>query len=267
MRYTNAHQTVRWAVLAVVLALLLLLATGMTSVASAQIVRGTVVEDSSGKPISDVGVVMLARDGGAIIGSSRSNATGEFVLKAPEPGRYTLRATRIGYRPVTSNDLSIRAGDVLDVTVNMSAVAVPMRAVVVTDRSRLSNRELLGPLGFDFRRQTRSGHFVDSATISRYRGAPFSDIVRGEVPFTQFVLGRFGERILAMRVGTRLCAPYLFVNGFEVRSNGTDILDGYDSQRFYGIEAYRGLGIPFEFPSIGRDPAKDRCGAVAVWTL
>lgn len=77
----------------------------------AQTVRGTVLDSLTGAPVRDA-LVMLVGDDGMPLARALSLDAGTFAVTAPGPGRYSLRAKRIGYRPVESPPFVIGEGEV-----------------------------------------------------------------------------------------------------------------------------------------------------------
>jgi hypothetical protein len=108
-----------------------LLALSTTS-ASAQVVRGTVLDSLTGAPVRDALVVLLGDDG-APRGRALSLDAGGYALAAPAPGRYSLRTKRIGYRAIESGAFDIAAGevrvhDILAPTIRVSLPSVTVHA-------------------------------------------------------------------------------------------------------------------------------------------
>ena len=78
-------------------ALSILLITAVAALpATAQTVRGRVLDDAAGDAVAG-GFVRLVRSDGAIASSTLTNATGTYQLNAL-PGVYRLRVERIGFR-------------------------------------------------------------------------------------------------------------------------------------------------------------------------
>ncbi|NIP82140.1 MAG: hypothetical protein GWM90_24130 [Gemmatimonadetes bacterium] len=73
-----------------------LLLLGAATSATGQTVRGAVVAEDSGRPLPDV-LVTLLDDHGAPVGSTRTDAAGAYLLRAPGPGRFTLLIEPDGY--------------------------------------------------------------------------------------------------------------------------------------------------------------------------
>lgn len=126
------------------------------------IIQGQVRSDSStGVPLADILAVHVD---GYTRRQAISDRGGRFRLAFLPPGTYRLSVRRIGYRPVTVNDLIIRAGRVETIDVTLTASALTLDSVVVTASavhintsdtefgSRLTARELaLLPLPNDAR--------------------------------------------------------------------------------------------------------------------
>ncbi len=87
-----------------------LLALSSTS-ATAQTVRGTVMDSLTGAPVRDA-LVMLIGDDGVPLARALSLDAGTYAVAAPTPGRYSVRTKRIGYRAIQSAPFDIAEGEV-----------------------------------------------------------------------------------------------------------------------------------------------------------
>ena len=79
--------------------------TAVPVLLSAQTVRGVVV-DQLDRPVAGV-VMQLTDSASRVIVRTLTNERGEYRLTAPADGRYRVRSTRIGFRPTTSEVLSL----------------------------------------------------------------------------------------------------------------------------------------------------------------
>jgi Carboxypeptidase regulatory-like domain len=102
--------------------------------AAAQTVRGTVVNDDA-RPVAGVLVVLTQPGASQTAAGGLTDAQGRFSLTAPAPGRYTLRAERVGHRPATL-DVNLGAGETLEVRLAMAAQAFVLPAVEVNAQAR-----------------------------------------------------------------------------------------------------------------------------------
>ncbi|MDQ6828025.1 MAG: carboxypeptidase regulatory-like domain-containing protein [Gemmatimonadota bacterium] len=109
--------------------------------ASAQIVRGVVVAEAAGAPaapaapVSSVAVVLLDSAGLRLTGTL-SDDSGRFAVRAPTPGRFSLRTERIGYRSITSAAFDIRAGETVAQRLAIPAAPVTFAPITVAAASR-----------------------------------------------------------------------------------------------------------------------------------
>jgi hypothetical protein len=122
-----------------ILRILFLLLLAYAVPASAQTVRGTVVERESQRPIAGAFVVLLDAAGDGV----RADITGpggEFEHHAPAPGWYRLRVERIGVQTVTSEPLEIGAGAVLEVPMRVETRPVQLAPIAADAGSRCTVR-------------------------------------------------------------------------------------------------------------------------------
>jgi Carboxypeptidase regulatory-like domain len=99
-------------------------------IASAQTIRGTVLDSLTGIPVSDA-LVVLIDDDGTPLARGLSLDAGTYAIAAPGPGRYAIRTKRIGYRAVESAPFEIAAGEVRRHDVLAPTVRVQLPSVTV----------------------------------------------------------------------------------------------------------------------------------------
>ena len=116
-------------------AILLFTATGL----AAQTVRGVVTEEGTGTPLQGALVLLVAPQGDSSSIGVLTDAAGEFVLSAP-PGRWRVRADRIGHRSVHSAPFRVAAGDELYIPLESPVEAVSLAALQVSTASRGCSR-------------------------------------------------------------------------------------------------------------------------------
>jgi len=92
-------------------------------------IAGTVSDFDRGAPIPDVRVVV---SGPATTRTVSSDAQGRYVVRGVPAGTYTLAVHRIGYSAQRAVDIVVRDGESTPVDLLLSAVPVPLSAVVVT---------------------------------------------------------------------------------------------------------------------------------------
>lgn len=75
----------------------------------AQSVSGRVIETRRGLPVPNA-TVTVVNAAGEPVGYSQSDASGEYRIELRLPGRYVIRAERVGYRPRASALTEVREG-------------------------------------------------------------------------------------------------------------------------------------------------------------
>src|SRR5690242_15286501 len=114
------------------------LTAGLTlaTAAHAQTIRGRVV--SRAGTLDVPGAVVLLIDSAATTTYARtlSNARGEYLLRAPAPGRYALRALRIGFRPTTTAAFALAA----DTAIVLRIADIPAVLPPIATRERAQCR-------------------------------------------------------------------------------------------------------------------------------
>lgn len=131
---------------------------------SAQVVRGLVVESGSRQPLYGSIVVLLDSAGTQVTGAI-ADSLGRFTLTAPAPGRYTLRANRIGFQSTRSDPFALAAGQTIAQTLIASAIPVQLAAIDVTGKERCTTRPEEGRAAFAVWEEVRTA--LTAATLTR----------------------------------------------------------------------------------------------------
>jgi hypothetical protein len=269
------------------LAAALLLSAAMRS-ASAQIIRGQLVDLETNRPIA-AGVLMLHSGDSSLAVVAVSDANGNWRLKAPRPGAYYVAARRLGYRPWVSGPVKIEAGDELNSVFHLQ----PMPATLdpITVRAEAIRRHLQDN-GFFQRQQSNFGHFLTPEAIDRRQAARITDLLTA-VPGVQLVAsGNVGPAQIGLRGSSvtdgALCRPRVFVDGLmytrgdsrAVRARPSDATEQADLElrmdralslddighpsTIAAIEVYRSATqVPAQF---GGTSVETLCGVIVIWT-
>jgi hypothetical protein len=242
-----------------VLTLLLLL---ISTPARTQEIRGVVVEDESGKPITDVTIVLMT-EGDSVRGTAVTATVGWFNLRLASPGRYYLRASHELYR--TSSDLwvTVNRQEIVNVVVRMGRVAFPLEPLVVSARSRDRMS------GFRERASGRGqGRYILRPEIERRMLFRPSDLFKMEagVRIDRVVIDGVSTDMLTMRSFGEVCEPMVYVDGVplppRIGAMGFSMDDMVSVDEMEGVEIYRSsLSAPMEFQNI-----LSNCGVIAIWT-
>jgi hypothetical protein len=99
----------------------------------AQVVRGTLTEELSGRPVHG-GLAQLIGPRG-VAASAVTDERGRFLLPEVAPGSYRLRALRIGYRPWTSDSFTLGPGEERTFTLVIPSVPVLLDELVAQGTS------------------------------------------------------------------------------------------------------------------------------------
>ena len=97
---------------------------------AAQSVQGQLVDSGTGAPVEGALVLLLTEAGGEADGRL-TNETGRFLLQAPGPGVYALRAERIGYETVTSDPFPLGSGQQFGIRLETAQVAIQLEGLRV----------------------------------------------------------------------------------------------------------------------------------------
>lgn len=98
--------------------------------ASAQVVRGRLVEEGGGVAVATA-MMSLADSSGEPVSQALTRSNGRFQLVASAPGTYRVRADRIGYATTFSEYFALAAGDTLALDMEASVKAVELAGMTV----------------------------------------------------------------------------------------------------------------------------------------
>src|SRR5688500_18338098 len=181
--------------------------------ARAQSVKGVVVDDSTKLAIDGVLIALVDGRGEEQPRSVRSDSAGNFTLRASRPGTYRVRATRIGYRPVNSDPVSLTIGQLAVVRLRMTTIAQQLIPVRVVERRQLNAAELMSTMGFDLRESKGLGKFFSGEALASMGHASVRDILATQLQPTAFVYDDpiFGE-VLRIQQGSNMCPPEVYLD-------------------------------------------------------
>ena len=255
-----------WVSVALLLASLL-----PVSEASAQTLRGRLLELGTDQPIPR-GLVALVNPNGLRVAAVLTDDAGEFLLQAPAPGGFYVYGEGLGYRPETDGPLELEAGS--DHTVAFHLARDPFvldsLAVVGTPRNRW-----LEFSGFYERRELGRGHFLEKDFIQERNPRRPTDLFRQIPGFRVMPVGDgtganiiLSRRFSTMKPGSKAgqCGPTVYLDGLRVGkadNPATGSLDHIlETNDILGIEAYVGVS---QIPEQWRD-SEAACGVIAIWT-
>ena len=214
--------------------------------ATAQVVRGIVVDAHGDTPIMIVNVSILD-DGGEVIRTTTSDRNGDFMIGTEQPGEYRLRAERLGYESVTTEPLEFRQDSIIEVVVRMAAQAIALDPLEVIGRGESEvNRATFEGL---YQRRARSPAF--GTTRIWVRTDPEMDD------------GLTVRNFLRFNHSTLRCASFL-VRGVRAPPGSLGRWLDTPVDELEGLEVYRRAHeAPPALRPIGA--ASGRCGTVVIW--
>ncbi|NIP58076.1 MAG: hypothetical protein GWM92_07480, partial [Gemmatimonadetes bacterium] len=107
--------------------------------APAQVVSGVLVEEQTGTPVD--GAMISAVDSlDRTRAATLTDRAGRFHIRDLEPGRYVLRADRIGHRSSYSDTLLLAAADTVQVRMAARVEAIPLAGIRVEGEGRCTVR-------------------------------------------------------------------------------------------------------------------------------
>jgi hypothetical protein len=106
---------------------------GLPAALAAQVVRGVVVDEGSGRAMPGIVVVLLDTTGKRLAGVLADD-NGRYAIRITVPGRYALRAERIGYRAAAPTPVTLGIGETVELRLVTRPIPVVLNEVKVTGR-------------------------------------------------------------------------------------------------------------------------------------
>lgn len=249
---------------AAVVGLLLTLVAVDAAPLEAQTVRGRLLESGRETPVGS-GMVVLLTETNAVIDRTVTDEEGRFVLRAPDPGSYFIRAEALGYRSKTDGILELGEGGEITIAFYLRPEPLEMEGIRATgerDLIELGRRRFLEGQGFYERLERGFGEFVTPEEIERRRPVDAEDLFRSIQAVSVRTLGGggaannappgspasgrqpvFGE-VLMMRSGN----PTVYIDGILVWPPPTAVQGGCRTDRPALSPGGGGGGSAWPFP-------------------
>jgi hypothetical protein len=225
----------------------------LVGLASAQSLRGVVLDASNRAAISGT-AIQLQPDRGSQIRRATTDSAGAFYINAPEAGLYRVTATRLGFVQHRGDTVRLGNSETVTVEIQLDRTAVPLKPVVVT--GRISGL----PDGFESRRAAGFGRFLTRKDIESRQGSQTSDILRGMpgLVITPVRRGRGPGNTLAMRGPAGLCQPAVWIDGVFIA--GASVDEMLVPTTLEAVEVYNSTSTaPIQYRT-------GNCGVVLFWT-
>jgi TonB-dependent SusC/RagA subfamily outer membrane receptor len=176
-------------------------------------VVGTVTDRGSGQPLEAARAQIVGSTAGAA-----SDARGRFVLRNVAAGSYSVRVSRIGYRPEIAA-VSVTGGDSARVTITLLPSAVELEQVVVTGTGGAVEKKQLGvPIGIvdaDKVQSMTPVPDVGSVLMSKVPGLRSIDNGGGAGAAKDLRIRGIGSFSLSQR-------PAIYIDGVKVDTKAVD---------------------------------------------
>lgn len=236
---------------------LLLLVLLVPSGLAAQVITGRVTDRQTGEAVEAVRVQLLGA-GGDSLSVGFTDRFGDYRLRAPGPGSYRIRASRVGVGAVETPPFTLReAGtEVVDLALTLEAIEldpllVRQRPFRWWERDKPAShwefwerREFYEPLG--------AGRFLSDGEAGRF--GDLNELVALHAPR----ILRCNGRVALFVDGIRFPEAGLQVQGGALLLERPDL---FRMEQVEHVELYPGgLKVPGELVGPGT-----RCGVIAVW--
>ena len=258
----------------------------LPAVAAAQgtaVFRGSIRSDSgTGSPVANAEVIVGAA------ATTRTSATGAFLVAGLAPGSYAITVRHPSYKPRTGT-IRLDPNDTVTVHLGMEPLAVDLPGARIEAAQPLPNT---GIADFEERKKVGVGKFLRSEDYADRPNATLADVLRSHAPELQMVQQPGGGFAAASRRVNSMspllppaggwrtafgqlppedqCYMQVFVDGQRLytyhrpEDNGPNPpkLDDYLASTVAAIEIYKsGADTPIQFNTTG-----GACGTLVIWT-
>ncbi|MGM0646913.1 MAG: carboxypeptidase regulatory-like domain-containing protein [Bacteroidota bacterium] len=146
-------------------AIALLLATGTLAYGQSGALKGKITDKESGEPVPFANIIVEA--GGRQAGGTTTDIDGNYTIKPLPPGKYDVKASYVGYKPILIRGVEVNSDKVRFLNVEMQPTSQTLEEFEVVDyKVPLINKD-----------QTSSGETVTSEEISKLPGRSATSVV------------------------------------------------------------------------------------------
>jgi hypothetical protein len=233
-------------------------------------IRGRTLDQAQAVAVGNAQVQLLdAR--GQTVATVFADSAGAFHFNRVRPGQYRLRAQSLGYPQVTTPELQVPLGEVVEVVVWLAAGAVALAPLEVVSRpAPLYHRHVELNSFYERSERKAGGRFIHAQEIEDRNPVRVTDLLETAGVWV------IGQRLFMKRFE---CAPIIYLDGVRIQeppdpylrtevAAGNDPADAYAAANLLppaaiaGIEVYAGAAtVPAQFS--GHMAA---CGVIAIWS-
>jgi outer membrane receptor protein involved in Fe transport len=165
--------------------------------------KGTVKDKDTREPLPFVNIIVEV--GGTQVGGASSDFDGNFMIKPIPPGKYDVKATYVGYKPLMIKGVAIAADNIQFLDIDMESTAQVLETFEVVDyKVPLISKD-----------QTTSGASVTSEEIAKMPNRSANSIATT----VGGVFSADGERGRVR--GAREDATVMYIDGIRVRGSSS----------------------------------------------
>ncbi len=232
-----------------------------------QTVSGRLIDNETRRGVVN-GTVALLDTMGIAVARVLSGSEGDYVVRAPRPGRYTLRGSGLGYRGGLLPQIEVSEGEEVRLDLYLAPAPIALEPLSITG-NRV--RQELERQGFWRRRENGTGFHLTPGQLAVRPPVTEAELI-GRAPFVYVDRRtRWDGTIPKMRSFGEECVPAVLVDDIPVpvgRPVGIGepppTLEEYvTSADITALEVYRGFGeIPHELSL-----PFESCGVIMIWTV
>ncbi|MCD4745957.1 MAG: carboxypeptidase regulatory-like domain-containing protein [Bacteroidales bacterium] len=165
--------------------------------------KGKIIDKETKEPIPFANIIV--ESGGAMMGGSTSDFEGNYVIKPLTPGKYNVKATYVGYKPLMIQGVLIHADQIrfLDIELETTAIALKEFEVIEYEVPLISKD------------QTASGATVTAEDIAKMPNRSANAVATT----VGGVYSADGERGSVR--GSRADATVMYIDGIKVMGSST----------------------------------------------
>ncbi|HEX6040796.1 carboxypeptidase-like regulatory domain-containing protein [Longimicrobium sp.] len=237
---------------------LALLFAGALHAQSGQTIRGRVVDRNTNEPIPTVSIRITDATGDVSV-TGQTNPVGQFSIRVPIAGTYTVTAERIGYSVFTSGPVPVATGATVDVEVRMASATLALDSVDVRVRQTPPFRDARARTFYD-RVERGRGVYLTPEQLALRRSTQIPDLLRH---MRGMNVDALSERITMGVSAARRCTPTFYINGYRRRLYDR-LTDYVARERLWAVEVYT---APEDAPPQFPPDDNENCGVIVIWTL
>lgn len=144
--------------------------------------HGRLLEQGTGRPVGAADVTLIGEAGG-VVDRAETDPVGRFTLRSPDPGRFYVRAERIGYRAKMDGMLELGEGGEITVDFYLTPEPVELEGIDATAEAMSvwlrRDRDYLASQGFYDRKKVGFGHFITPEDLEERQPGKGSVVMTG----------------------------------------------------------------------------------------